>query len=377
MPYLSPPTRAAAGQPQTISLDGDWSVMALDEIDREIAAINLATLPSTLVVDGSGIDGLDLSSAAILVNWLKKLEARQIDVRLENMSDGHRRLMDLIVKAKPAKTERKPEPNGLFAFFANIGHAAENIGREGIEFTAFTGRIAATFFRLMLRPHRIRWTSIVFHMYEVGFRAIPIVALMSFLIAIVTGYQGIVQLRQFGAEIYTINLVAISMLRELAVLVTAIMVAGRSGSAFTAELGVMKTNEEVDALRTMGMDVFEVLVLPRIIAIVIVLPLLAIVADFCGLIGGFLIAKTSLDVSLTQYLDRIHEFVKLQQFWLGLLKAPFFAFTIGMVGCLRGLQVDGAAEAVGRYTTRAVVNAIFMVITIDAIFSIIFSALRV
>ncbi|MCM2328229.1 MAG: ABC transporter permease, partial [Lysobacter sp.] len=212
---------------------------------------------------------------------------------------------------------------------------------------------------------------------ETGIHALPIIGLMAVMIAIVLGYQGVAQLRPFGGEDYTMNLVAVSVLREMGVLITAIMVAGRSGSAFAAEIGVMQTREEVDALKVMGVEPMQVLVVPRVIALVITLPLLAFFADIMGLVGGAAISQALLNVSPAQYLARLPSIVDGADLFVGLLKAPVFAFFIAAIGCMHGLRVTGSAESVGRETTRAVVKSIFMVIVLDALFSILFEKLGI
>ncbi len=200
---------------------------------------------------------------------------------------------------------------------------------------------------------------------------------MAVMIAVVLGYQGVAQLRPFGGEDYTINLVAVSVLREMGVLITAIMVAGRSGSAFTAEIGVMKTREEVDALNVMGIEPMQVLVVPRVIALVITLPLLTFFADIMGLVGGAAISQVLLGISPTQYIARLPQVVVGSDLYVGLLKAPVFAFFIAVTGCMHGLRASGSAESVGRETTRAVVKSIFLVIVLDALFSILFERLGI
>jgi phospholipid/cholesterol/gamma-HCH transport system permease protein len=229
----------------------------------------------------------------------------------------------------------------------------------------------------VLRPSCLRPASISRHIAETGIQALPIIGLLAIMIAIVLGYQGVAQLRPFGGEEYTINLVAVSVLREMGVLITAIMVAGRSGSAFTAEIGVMQTREEVDALKVMGIEPMQVLVVPRVIALVITLPLLVFFADIMGLVGGAAIAGILLDVSPAQYLSRLPHVVDGSDLFVGLFKAPVFAFFIAIIGCMHGLRVSGSAESVGRETTRAVVKAIFLVIVLDAFFSVLFERLGV
>ena len=217
-----------------------------------------------------------------------------------------------------------------------------------------------------------RFGSIVHHIEETGINAIPIIGLIAFLISVVLAYQGVAQLRPLGGEQYTVNLIAISVLREMGVLLTAIMVAGRSGSAFAAEIGVMKVREEVDALQVIGMNPFEVLVMPRILALVIVMPLLAFIADIMGLLGGAVTSWALLDMSLAPYLDRVQQVAHWQDYAVGIIKAPVFALLIGMTGCLHGMKVEGSAESVGRETTISVVKSIFLVLMADAVFSVFF-----
>ncbi|RMG55371.1 MAG: ABC transporter permease [Gammaproteobacteria bacterium] len=245
------------------------------------------------------------------------------------------------------------------------------------DFLGFLGHAASALGRGLIRPGRLRPRSISFHLNATGIHAIPIVAMIAFLISVVLAYQGAYQLTQFGASIYTIDLVAISVLREMGVLLTAIMVAGRSGSAFAAELGVMKSNEEIDALRTMGLDPFEILVLPRLLALVIAIPLLTLLADLVGLFGAGVLSLTMLDLSLPTFLARLADTIEFHTFWVGIIKAPVFALIIGLIGTWRGMQATGSAESVGRLTTRSVVESIFLVIAADALFSILFARLGI
>jgi len=241
--------------------------------------------------------------------------------------------------------------------------------KEGL---GFFGRIGMTSLRMLRSAHHLRLASVTRHIYETGIQAIPIVSLIAFLISVIIAYLSAQQLRQYGADILTVDLVAIAVLREMGVLLTAIIVAGRSGSAFAAELGVMRLNEEVDALQAMGVDHFEVLVLPRLVGLLIALPLLTIVADAMGLAGGALLSKFLLDISLTQFIPRVQEALSPTTFWAGLIKAPVFAILIAMVGTYRGMQVRDSSRELGRLTTVAVVESIFLVIFADAIFAVIF-----
>jgi phospholipid/cholesterol/gamma-HCH transport system permease protein len=214
-------------------------------------------------------------------------------------------------------------------------------------------------------------------MERTGLDALPIVGLLSFLIGVVLAYQGADQLRRFGAEIYTVNLLGVAVLREMGVLLTAIIIAGRSGSAFTAQIGTMQVNEEIDALRTLGLDPIEVLVVPRILGLVLTLPLLAVYADFMGLLGGCLMSLATLNIQIPTFLDQLQGAIGLWTFWVGIIKAPIFAMVIALVGCYEGFNVERSADSVGRLTTQSVVEAIFLVIVADSAFSILFSLLKI
>ena len=260
---------------------------------------------------------------------------------------------------------------------AHIGVAVEDIARETIHLIGFFGLVVSTLFRTVRQPSRLRVTSLIYHMEQVGLNALPIVGLISFLIGVVLAFQGSSQLQRFGAEIFVVNLVAVSILRELGILLTSIVIAGRSGSAFTAQIGSMKVNEEIDAMRTLGLDPIEVLVVPRLLALVFTLPLLAFFADIMGLLGGGLMAWLALGIPPDAFIERLNTSIGMWSFWVGIIKAPVFAFLIAMIGCYEGFQVVGSAESVGQRTTRAVVEAIFLVIVVDAVFSIFFQIIGI
>ena len=233
------------------------------------------------------------------------------------------------------------------------------------------------FFRQFVQPRRIRIISLIAQIEQTGLNAMPIIGLISFLIGVVLAYQGYDQLRAFGGQIFTVNLVGISVLREMGILLTAIIVAGRTGSSFTAQIGTMQVNEEVDALRTLGLDPLDVLVLPRVTALIIALPLLTFYSDMCALLGGGVACVLLLDMTPSQYLTQLSHAVTLPHFLVGMSKAPIFALLISMVGCFEGLRVTGSAESVGQLTTQSVVESLFLVIVFDAMFSVLFSFLRI
>ena len=273
-----------------------------------------------------------------------------------------------------------PEPkpvNALLALVLRVGRATTEVSGQAVRLVNYLGLTVVVMGRLVVQPRRIRVTALVSHMEQSGLNALPIVGLISFLIGVVLAYQGADQLAKFGAQIFTANLVSVGVLREMGILLTAIIVAGRSGSAFTAQIGTMNVNEEIDAMRTMGLDPMEVLVLPRVVALVIVLPLLTFYADIMGLLGGAVMATAVLDISFFQFARQISNSAPLWSFWAGMIKAPVFAFIIATVGTYEGFNVTRSAESIGRQTTRAVVEAIFLVIVLDALFSILFSVLGI
>ncbi len=240
---------------------------------------------------------------------------------------------------------------------------------------AFTGETALVFAGWLAHPARIRARVVLFNIRTAGLDALPIVGLLSFLLGVVVAYQGADQLRQYGANIFVADLVGLSMLREFAPLITAIIVAGRSGSAYAAQIGTMSVTEEIDAMRTIGIEPHELLVLPKILALVVALPLLTVFADAMGVLGGMVMAKTQLGVGFAEFFDRMALAVSVTSFLVGIGKAPVFAIIIAMVGCFQGFRTHGGADSVGRQTTRSVVQSIFLVIVADALFSIAFSVL--
>ncbi len=265
----------------------------------------------------------------------------------------------------------------LLDLLASIGAALFVFFRQTRDLMAFFGSVTIGFFRLAVQPRRIRFKAFMAHLQATGLSAMPIIGLISFLIGIVLAYQGADQLRRFGAQVFTVNLVGVLTLREMAILLTSIIVAGRTGSAFTAQIGTMQVNEEVDALRTLGLDPLDVLVLPRLMALMVALPLLAFYSDIMALAGGGLACVFLLGMTPSQFLTQLHNSVTLTHFWVGLVKAPVFAALIAMVGCFEGMRVSGSAESVGRLTTQSVVEALFLIIVFDALFSIMFSALHI
>jgi phospholipid/cholesterol/gamma-HCH transport system permease protein len=359
---------------------GSWLVAAASKLDRGLRRLDEVAAGSRLRIDLAGVERLDTAGAWLVLRTRRKLEQRGVATSLENVAPAFAPLLDQVAKrAEPPVAVE--EPRGLVAELraglAGIGGRAVEAGVAVRELLGFFGLVVVAIGRSLLRPGRIRVVALVAQMDRTGVSALPIVGLLSFLIGVVISYQGADQLRRFGAEVFAVNLLGISILRELGVLLTAIILAGRSGSAFTAEIGAMQVNEEIDALRTLGLDPIEVLVLPRLAALILTLPLIAAYADLMGLLGGALMSWASLGIPLPLFIRQFHDAVDLWTFLVGIIKAPFFAADIALVGCHAGLSVSRSAESVGRFTTMSVVRSIFLVIVIDAAFSILFSRLGI
>ena len=365
----SPPTVVVSGDGDQLALAGALEIFTLVEARDSLKKWSKQGKSRSL--DVGKLDSLDTTGALFLCGL------RDRGVELTGIRAEHRPLLDLIcgLDLKPLpQVESIPRWREIII---QLGKGAHDARHETLDIITFVGRAASWTVNALIHPARLRPASISRHVAETGIHALPIIGLMAVMIAIVIGYQGVAQLRPYGGEDFTINLVAVSVLREMGVLITAIMVAGRSGSAFTAEIGVMQTREEVDALKVMGIEPMQVLVVPRVIALVITLPLLTFFADIMGLIGGAAISQSLLGVSPTQYLTRLPHVVDGSDLFVGLFKAPIFAFFIAIIGCMHGLRVSGSAESVGRETTRAVVKSIFLVLVLDAFFSILFEKLGV
>lgn len=355
-----------------LRLGGAWRIANIAEIERALQEIGSDRQPR-VEIDCSQLESLDLSAAWLLDRRLDALRADGVQVEFVGTVPGHLEFIHELIERGPGTAEAAPRKRADWHdAVAWLGRISVVRVREAMSAVAFLGRMAVTALRSLRSVHHLRLASITRHIYETGIQAIPIVALIAFLISVIVAYLGAQQLRQFGAEIFTVDLVAIAVLREMGVLLTAIIVAGRSGSAFAAEIGVMRLNDEVDALQSMGVDHFEVLVLPRIVGLIIALPLLTILADAMGLAGGALLSALLLDISLTQFIDRVQDALAPTTFWAGLVKAPVFAALIAMVGCYRGLQVRSSSRELGRLTTIAVVQSIFLVIFADAVFAVVF-----
>ncbi len=357
----------------TLRVRGEWrldNVAAIEDSLEQLGRLEPEAFPR-LAVDFAALKALDLPGAWLLRQRLEVLKERGVDIEMGAQPEPLTFIEEI--------TRDTPPPAPAIDRLPLIPRTVARIGRESVEHVQETGRALGYFGRIVStatgalgKPRRFRLPSIVRQVYETGIQAIPIVSLIAFLISVIVAYLGADQLRQFGADIFTVDLVSVAVLRELGVLLTAIIVAGRSGSAFAAEIGVMKLNDEVDALKSIGVNPFEVLVLPRLIGLIIALPLLTIIADMMGIAGGALLSSLLLDISFTQFFQRMQEALAPTTFWAGLVKAPVFAVLIALVGTYRGMQVRDSSRELGRLTTVAVVQSIFLVIFADAIFAIVF-----
>ena len=355
---------------------GRWDISAAGRLDAELT--RLASRPGQPVrIDLSRLEALDTAGAWLIYRTLKRLKGDNIAVEMTGLKPDHRLLLERVAASdRPAPIE-PPHVNVMRRLMEEVGEGTLQAAREFRELVAFVGLTVLTIGRTIRHPGRLRVTALVFHMEQVGVNALPIVGLISFLVGVVLAYQGASQLQKFGAELFVVNLIGVSVLREIGILLTAIVVAGRSGSAFTAQIGAMKVREEIDAMRTLGLDPMEVLVLPRFLALVLTLPLLGFFSDIMGLLGGGLMAWVSLGIGPQLFLERMRDSIDIWHFWVGMIKAPAFAALIALVGCFEGLRVEGSAESLGNLTTRSVVEAIFLVIVADAAFSIFFNLVGV
>ncbi|HSH30169.1 MAG TPA: MlaE family lipid ABC transporter permease subunit [Thiohalobacter sp.] len=371
------PDSAAAGLEQvdarTWRCHGRWTVDGVGRLRRELERL-IVPGSGRFVLQGEAILAMDTAGAWLLHSLLERWSNQGRRVETAGFADHHLDLLTRLEELAEPPLPAPPEPlRGLY----RIGKSGLDALQELFALLAFAGETFLVLLRALARPWRIRWKAILADMESAGMRALGIVGLLSFLMGVVIAYQGAVQLRLYGANIYVADLVGLSMLRELAPLLTAIIVAGRTGSAYTAQIGTMQVTEEVAALRTIGISPFEILVLPKVISLCLALPLLSVFADVMGVLGGMLMAKLQLGLGFVPFLDRLNEAVSLRSFLLGLGKAPVFALIVALVGCFQGFRVAGSAASVGHHTTLSVVQSIFLVIVADAWFSILFSWLNI
>jgi phospholipid/cholesterol/gamma-HCH transport system permease protein len=364
----------AADGRQVLSIAGEWTVWTVANVEEKLRNTKIAY---DAILDVSQLGRIDTSGAYLIDRTLGALEGIDdpIEIRGEHPQIG--RLLGKVRKASPAAPPDPVRPPGIIALLDRAGHGAVEAWRELLGTLSFIGETMATMGRLVVNPRKIRWTSVVAVMEEVGLDALPIVAFLSFFIGLVVAFIGANLLAMFNASVFTVELVGIGMLREFGPVITAILLAGRTDSAFTAQIGAMKMNQEIDAMRTIGLDPMEALVAPRLIALLVMTPLLTFAAMIAGILGGLVAAWSSMGISPTLFIERFQDVVPEQHFWVGIVKTPVVAIVIALVGCRQGMLVEGDVVSLGRRTTSSVVQAIFLVVLIDAIFAILFYQLNV
>ncbi|MGI8724777.1 MAG: ABC transporter permease [Methyloceanibacter sp.] len=359
---------------------GAWTVAEAAALDVALKRLRVPIPPTpdfTGEMDIAGIAEIDTSGAWLLQRTAAAWEASGLRTRYAGATEAFRILIEEVQKRGSTERPEIVKRGPVLQIVEDTAKALTSAGRDAVQLTSFLGEVTAGVLRLFRQPWRFRTTSFVHHLDHAGLRAVPIIALICLLIGAVVMQQGVVQLKPFGAEPFAVNMVAILALREVGILLTAIMVAGRSGSAFTAEIGSMKMREEIDAMRTLGIDPMDTLVLPRVLALVVALPLLTFIGDVMGLLGGGIMAFGVLGLDMSTYIDKLHEAVDFQHFMAGMIKAPFAAVIIALVGCMEGMKVEGSAESLGTHVTSAVVKSIFLVIVLDAVFAMFLSGIGV
>jgi len=359
-----------------LKIAGPWLAKDLTHV---VDALHKQNYPPTKIItlDCNDLTELDTSGAWLLNRFLQNYQQLQFINTTSQTKALLEQVKNYSIQLHEEAKQKQEHLGYLFNLLSRLGQQSVSFLKTFLLSLSFLGEIFSRSKSFILKPWTIRGISLFHFLYEDGVRAVPIVSLISFLIGIVLVYQGADQLKRFGAEIFTVDLLAISALREIGILLTAIVVAGRSGSAFTAQIGFMKLNQEIDAMMVLGLNPIEVLVLPRILALVIALPLLAFLADMMALAGGAVMTSFMLDLNIDDFLHHLRLAIKPWTFWTGMIKAPVFAFFIALIGCFEGLRVHGGAQSVGTHTTKSVVQSIFLVVILDAVFSIIFSILRI
>jgi phospholipid/cholesterol/gamma-HCH transport system permease protein len=347
---------------------GEWHLGSVRQIENKLRKI-----PQTkkIIWDFSNVTEFDSSGVLLFIEYFNQFKSNT-DVEIVGYSPQQKDLYDLLSRNIDIPRVRKEE-----GYLERVGKKTLEAIHDIRDFVSFLGALVLTFLHLLKRPKEFRIKEVVYHIHQSGFNALIIIGLTSFLVGMVISYQGSVQLAKFGADIFIVDTVAISITRELGPMITAIVIAGRSGSAYTAEIGAMKITEEISAMRTMGFDPYSFLVLPRIIALMIALPLLIFFADIVGIFGGMVASQMELGISFSQFTQRVYEVLDVKHYILGMIKGPVFAFVIAAVGCFRGFQVSENTESIGLHTTASVVNGIFLVIAFDALFSVIYTELGI
>jgi phospholipid/cholesterol/gamma-HCH transport system permease protein len=374
----SPPLLTATPSGDVLELrpGGSWTAANVSTLEALSNAVSEQLDRSkTVKVDMAGVRELDTLGAWLLEKITRRATSAGHRADMVGVADNYAGLMEEVRQVNRHNPAPVPPPNPVVTKVNDIGRSAVGATEDLAVFLQMLGSLFLAIVGVLRRPRSLRLTSLVYQLYRVGWQAIPIVVLITFLIGAIIAQQGFFHFRKFGADSYVVDMVGILVLRELGVLIVAIMVAGRSGSAYTAELGSMKMREEIDALSTMGLDPVEVLILPRVIALVCALPILSFVGSMAALYGGGLVAQFYGGMGPEIYLARLRDAVSVTHFEVGIIKAPFMALVIGIVACSEGLRVKGSAESLGKQTTTSVVKSIFLVIVLDGLFAVFFASI--
>jgi phospholipid/cholesterol/gamma-HCH transport system permease protein len=357
---------------------GTWTAEYARTLEPLVDAVTDAKAPPrTLAIDVAKIDRIDTYGAWLIERTLRAWRSRGVDAQLYGLPERHRGLFEKVQAGTHELSSLPPKPNSILATLESVGRTMAVVLDDVLLLSQMGGALVLAFLRVLLRPHTFRFTSLAKHLERVAWNAVPIILMITLLIGAIIAQQGIFHFRTFGADLYVVDMVGVLVLRELGVVIVCIMVAGRSGSAYTAELGSMKMREEIDALRTMGFDPVEVLILPRILALIIAVPLLAFIGSMAALYGGGLVAWLYGGISPTIFMARLRDAISLQTFEVGMIKAPFMALIIGLIACVEGLRVSGSAESLGSKTTESVVKSIFLVIVVDGAFAVFFASIGI
>ncbi len=354
-------------QQVTLVSSGEWTLSTVQKIEPVLRRV---PLDRRIVWDLSGVDEFDSAGVLLFIEYFEHFQ-KKTKVEPKGYTQSQKEMYDLLMGHTVASV-----PPRKSSFVRDLGKSAVEGLKDIKDFVAFLGQLFSAVFHALIHPGTMRLKEMTYHIHHSGFNALLIIGLTSFLVGMVIAYQGAVELAKFGADIYIVDTVGISIVRELGPMITAIVIAGRSGSAYTAEIGAMKITEEISAMRTMGFDPYSFLVLPRVFALIISLPLLIFFSDIMGIFGGMVASDMQLNITFSQFVDRLHEVVEVKHYILGMIKGPVFAFVIAAVGCFRGFQVSDNTESLGLHTTASVVNSIFLVIAFDALFSVIYTELN-
>jgi phospholipid/cholesterol/gamma-HCH transport system permease protein len=370
-------TGKVSGERLDLAAAGDWTADHADALEKQVIQVTPARPGplKALRIDMRGVDKLDTYGAWLLERLLRGSREQGLQADVVGLSDQFRVIVDTVHQTAELPDPERLRKQTIADWLESVGENVAEVGKSAAQFAQMLGAVTFAWLRVFVRPRTFRFTSMVHQIDLVGWRAVPIILLITFLIGAILAQQGIFHFRKFGADVFVVDMVGILTLREVGVLIVCVMVAGRSGSAYTAELGSMKMREEIDALQTMGFDPISVLVLPRILALVIAVPILTFLGEMSALYGAGLVASLYGGIQPEVFLNRLREVISIDHFMVGMIKAPFMALVIGIVACVRGLDTKGSAESLGMQTTNAVVQSIFLVIVLDGVFAVFFAAI--